>query len=357
MGRYIPPDLEGTTTPNKLARKHPLGARASKLASQGILIVRFEMPFPIWCSTCPKPTIIGQGVRFNAEKKKVGNYYSSPIYSFRMKHGDCGGWIEIHTDPKNTAYVVIEGAKKRDTGEDKVREGDLVIQTDQERDELRSNAFSKLEKTIEDRQHLEVAKARIAELEEESTRKWEDPYELNRRLRKEFRVGRKQREKDAETTEGLRDKMSLAIDLLPANEEDIRRARLVDFGIDGYGGDRDKALSKPLFSSAESKPEPSMNNVRKSQLAPKPGSKNLLKSERAAAQSRESLASEIRSNTRHLQDPFLLDTHTEERKVSARIPGVKHKRDEEEPEELTSSTAQVRAAPAPLAGLVDYDSD
>ena len=126
MGKYVPPDLEGTTSGNKLHNKNALGARASKL-KQGILTVRFEMPYAIWCSTCPKPTIIGQGVRFNAEKRKVGNYYTTPIWSFKMRHAACGGEIELQTDPKNTAYVVISGAKKRDTGEDIVRVAEATV--------------------------------------------------------------------------------------------------------------------------------------------------------------------------------------------------------------------------------------
>ncbi len=40
------------------------------------------------------------GVRYNAEKKKVGNYYSTAIYSFRCKCHLCDGWFEIQTDPK-----------------------------------------------------------------------------------------------------------------------------------------------------------------------------------------------------------------------------------------------------------------
>ena len=40
------------------------------------------------------------GVRYNAEKKKIGNYYSTPIYSFRCKCHLCDGWFEIQTDPK-----------------------------------------------------------------------------------------------------------------------------------------------------------------------------------------------------------------------------------------------------------------
>jgi hypothetical protein len=40
------------------------------------------------------------GVRYNAEKKKIGSYYSTPIYSFRCKCHLCDGWFEIETDPK-----------------------------------------------------------------------------------------------------------------------------------------------------------------------------------------------------------------------------------------------------------------
>lgn len=37
----------------------------------------------IWCGSCNAH--IGMGVRYNAEKKKIGNYYTTPIYSFRCK--------------------------------------------------------------------------------------------------------------------------------------------------------------------------------------------------------------------------------------------------------------------------------
>lgn len=43
---------------------------------------------------------IGMGVRYNAEKKKIGSYYSTPIFSFRCKCHLCSGWFEIQTDPK-----------------------------------------------------------------------------------------------------------------------------------------------------------------------------------------------------------------------------------------------------------------
>lgn len=339
MGRYVPPDVEGTTSGNKLHGKHALGARASKLASQGILTVRFEMPFPIWCSTCPKPTIIGQGVRFNAEKKRVGNYYTTQIWSFRFKHLACGGWIEIRTDPKNTAYVVAEGAKKRDTGEDKVREGDQVILTDQEREALRNNAFANLEKTIEDREQLKQATERIDDLMDASSRHWDDPYTQNQKLRKAFRVGRKEREREADATEGLKDRMSLGIDLVPAIEDDARRAKLIDFGPADDGG-KDRALSRPLFDNTKMKSTP----------------KGKLKGEKEAERRKDNLVSELIGNTRAAKDPFLLENRGGQAKPPSRLPGVKRKRDAQERLEPPAK-AVVQEMTTSSTGLVNYDSD
>ncbi|KAJ3961897.1 Protein saf4 [Colletotrichum tropicale] len=346
MGRYVPPDVEGSTSGNKLHGKHALGARASKLSS-GILTVRFEMPYAIWCSTCPKPTIIGQGVRFNAEKKRVGSYYSTPIWQFRMRHADCGGAIEIKTDPKSTAYVVVSGAKKRDVGEDDTaagavpREGAMVIMTDEERQKLRSNAFASLEKTIEDRQQLAQATERIDELEDVSKRQWDDPYSRNKALRQTFRVGRKEREKEAAVGEALKDKMSLGIDLVPATEEDAQRAALVDFAPDDDATRVGKALAKPLFRSAGSS--------RKAQAEAPKGTP---KAELLASKRRHHIVSEIVGNTRMSQDPFLLDARTE--RTPPRIPGLKRKRDvkAEDPKTIEDGPKLL-----PSKALVGYDSD
>ncbi|KAI9800918.1 MAG: hypothetical protein M1833_003055 [Piccolia ochrophora] len=299
MGRYVPPDLEGTTTGNKLAGKHALGSRAKKLP-QGILTVRFEMPFAVWCTTCPKPTIIGQGVRFNAEKKKVGNYHTTPIYSFRMRHVACGGAIEIRTDPQNTAYVVTEGGKKRDTGEDKVLEGEIVIQTEEERAKAREDAFVSLEGKVQDKRQAATEHGRVEELIEIKEKDWADPYERNRKIRRTFRAERKAREKEAERGEELKNKMSLGIELLQETDDDKQRAGFVDFGATGVDEAVDKARAKPLFGGAESSP--------KNSKEAKSGSKRSAR--RRAAQERAEktaiLGQEIRGNTRVAMDPFLV---------------------------------------------------
>ncbi|KAF3347361.1 hypothetical protein VdG2_04451 [Verticillium dahliae VDG2] len=121
MGRYVPPDLEGTVSGNALHAKLPPGRSAAK---PGVQTVRFEMPFAIWCSTCPKPTIIGQGVRFNAEKRRTGAYHSTPIWTFRMRHAACGGTIEVATDPQNTAYADATRAALVEFGDHDDDDGD-----------------------------------------------------------------------------------------------------------------------------------------------------------------------------------------------------------------------------------------
>jgi Saf4/Yju2 protein len=88
---------------------HRFGDRARKL-DQGILIIRFEMPFNVWCDGCGD--LIGKGVRFNAEKKQAGTYMSSKRWAFTMRH-HCGCRITVVTDPKNHDMVVESGAKRK----------------------------------------------------------------------------------------------------------------------------------------------------------------------------------------------------------------------------------------------------
>lgn len=68
---YYPPDFNYKVhkSLNKYHGTHALRERAAKLG-QGILIIRFEMPFNIWCLGCHNH--VGMGVRYNAEKKRVG---------------------------------------------------------------------------------------------------------------------------------------------------------------------------------------------------------------------------------------------------------------------------------------------
>lgn len=336
MGRWVPPDQEGVISANKFAGKHALGARANK-SHLGILTVRFEMPFPIWCTTCPKPSIIGQGVRFNAEKKKVGNYYSTPIYSFRMKHVACGGWIEIHTDPKNTAYVVKEGANKRDLGEDRLQEGEIRIgASEEDRKRLEGDAFAALEAKKDDAKQAASEKSRLETLYREKERDWEDPGEANRRIRRKFRAERKLRQREEGATEALKDKMSLGMDLLDENDDDRRMAGIAEFG--EVSGDLAivKVQSRPLFAGSKAQTTPLSKKIKKAKVSELEERKGALR--RA-----------VGNNTRVAIDPFLGNS----RSTKTTRPLIKRKPPTPPPDE---------PAPLPQAcplvpPLVDYDSE
>lgn len=230
MGRYVPPDLEGTTSGNRLNKKRAPGA----LRNDGTQTVRFEMPFAVWCHTCKPHAIIGQGVRFNAEKRKVGYYYSTPVWQFKLKHAACGGFLEIKTDPKETAYVVVAGGKARDYGEakDRVREGEdgRPILTPLERERRREDAFATLEGKVEEKEAVKDNAKRIEELYRSRERDWEDPGSVNKKLRQSFRRERKLRKREDDATESLKERIGTDIDILPETELDAQRAKLVSFG-------------------------------------------------------------------------------------------------------------------------------
>ena len=327
------------------------------------------MPFAVWCTTCPKPTIIGQGVRFNAEKKKVGNYYSTPIYSFHMKHTACGGIIEIRTDPQNTAYVVTEGGKKRDTGDDKELEDEVTIRTEEEKERLRNDAFAALEGKVEDKRKADVDSRRIQELESLRERDWADPYVGSQKLRRAFRVERKVREKNDEASEALKDKMSLGIDLLEETEEDRMRARLIDFGDLGEAA-IEKAKIRPLFA-----------NDRDARLAKSETRKHNHRKKKArhsatddTAKKKALLCKEIRVNTLAAIDPFITSGQISRPATGRLLPIVKRKRQSDLPassdcdtikhDPNTSGSGNLMESKEPSStpfehspALVDYGSD
>ncbi|KAF2123518.1 DUF572-domain-containing protein [Dothidotthia symphoricarpi CBS 119687] len=293
MGRYYPPS---TSSPPRFNTTHPLGARAAKL-SQGILTVRFELPFAVWCAHCKPDAIIGQGVRFNAQKKKVGSYYSTPIWSFRMKHGACGGWWEIRTDPKAAEYVVVEGARRREyAGAEKEAQGvgEERFLSEEERRKRREDAFANLEGRVEDKALDQVGKERVEELYEKSE-VWRDPYEVNARLRSEFRAKRRVWKKDERRKEGMQDKFSLGIDIVDESDADRMRAGLVEFAPAGSSNEkRDDMTWKPLFATPQN--EMTTESTTKTKK---------LKADAVAEKSRRTLQDTLVNNTRAAVDPFL----------------------------------------------------
>src|ERR1700737_1581742 len=248
FNKYYPPDYDGKSNINKMAGTHALGRRAHKLG-EGILIVRFELPFNIWCSSCNNH--IGQGVRFNAEKKRAGNYYSTPIWSFRMKCHLCSAWFEIKTDPEHTRYIIVDGAKRQADEYDTTDQGVAqpkgmgclrvwliidVLETKKMED-----PFYRLEKDEEDKLKASEQQEIIKDLYQKSDKQWSDPWTVSKKLRKTFREEKKVRKAKSILTEDIRNRNGLHIELLPESEEDILKAKMIEY--DGQEG-REAALRR-----------------------------------------------------------------------------------------------------------------
>ncbi|KAI9306075.1 CWC16 protein [Cunninghamella echinulata] len=233
FNKYYPPDwTPDKGTVNKFVGKHAYGDRARKI-DQGILIVRFELPFNIWCTGCDNH--IGKGVRYNAEKKQIGKYYSTPILQFRMKCHLCNNWIEIHTDPQHAEYVVVSGARKKiETWQPDKEDNVIILHGNDDngknmKEKLEQDPIFRLEHGLQDKSASAAKIPVLTQLQRLNDQQWKDPYTLSQQIRRKFREEKKRDLQIEEKANQLKDKHSLHIDLLPESEKDLLEAKLVDF--------------------------------------------------------------------------------------------------------------------------------
>jgi len=203
-----------------------LGKRANKL-DQGILIVRFEMPFHVWCEGCRN--LIGRGVRFNAEKKQIGTYHSTKVWSFTMKSPCCKQRLEIHTDPRNAEYIVVSGGKRKtEAGLKEEKQAVVSGEKKEARDNEGNDPLAELEAATDDRRRALETHSLLVALHKDSEANHKEDFSMNRTLRAQMRVKRRE-EKDADARRqqlGLPDNVRL----LPETNMDKLRASAVEFG-------------------------------------------------------------------------------------------------------------------------------
>uniref|UniRef100_UPI00398E420E probable splicing factor YJU2B n=1 Tax=Pristiophorus japonicus TaxID=55135 RepID=UPI00398E420E len=246
VNKYYPPDFDPAKhgSLNKYKNSHPLRERARKL-SQGILIIRFEMPYNIWCDGCGKH--IGMGVRYNAEKSKVGNYYTTPIYRFRMKCHLCVNHIEMQTDPANCDYVIVSGARRKEERWD-MKDNEQILTTEhEEKKKLETDPMYKLEHGVGDQAKLKTAIPTLSNIQEMQSA-WKDDFAINSMLRKKFRDEKKVLKEAEEKDEALRNKACLSIPLVQESKDDKRLASLLKLhAVDSYE-DKQRMKRKEITS-------------------------------------------------------------------------------------------------------------
>ena len=187
------------------------------------------MPFNVRCTGCDNQ--IGKGVRFNAEKKAVGRYLSTKIWSFRMMcHCEDNTWrtdrsrnphfIEIHTDPKNAEYVVVEGAERvaEAKHEEAIELGVEALGDPEEAAKRAADPFHMLEATQpkEAKQQRAARGPWINALKQVREDDWADDYASSQLLRKIHRQKRHYHEAEAFINEAK----GIGLELLPEALED-----------------------------------------------------------------------------------------------------------------------------------------
>ncbi|CAL8101172.1 unnamed protein product [Calicophoron daubneyi] len=185
------------------------------------------MPFNCWCLTCKNP--IGMGVRYNAEKTKVGMYHSTPIYRFSMPCHLCAGRIVMQTDPQNFDYIILEGARRKNQKWDPEENEQLVIPDAAEKKKLALDAMYHLEHDVNDKTKAKDVAPAIQQLELDR-KPMHDDFSLNQLARKQFREAKRLALEKAGRDRALMDRLSLFgsdVKLLPENEEDTTTAKLM----------------------------------------------------------------------------------------------------------------------------------
>lgn len=224
VNKYYPPDWEPSKgSINKFRNSHPLRERARKL-DQGILVIRFELPYNIWCDGCNNH--VGMGVRYNAEKSKVGMYYTTPVYKFRMKCHLCDSHFEMQTDPQNLDYTILNGARRQERRWNVVENEQIEVDKEVSK-KMSIDPMFKLEHDVIDKSKNLQNKNKIDNLEQFQNR-LKDDYLLNCQVRKKFRDSKNELKEIAKSDIDLLKKSSLPISLklVKEDDKDVKMAKL-----------------------------------------------------------------------------------------------------------------------------------
>jgi coiled-coil domain-containing protein 130 len=227
QNKYFPPSWDPSKgSINTFRGSHHLRERAAKLKTEGILIIRFELPFDVFCFGCQRR--VAMNTRYNAEKTQIGMFHSTPILSFKMRClGGCGETFVIQTDPENSEFRCISGCERRLRGKRLLEEIGAAEEEGEGEGEgkdkptgLEADPMYRLEHGLSDLRAAQAVKPYLEQLQD-ATAKHEFDYQLQGAKRAAFRAERRAR--DAEQREA--EKNPLKVPLLALRPEDIKSAQ------------------------------------------------------------------------------------------------------------------------------------
>lgn len=182
---YTPVDYDGNKhrSVDQYHGRHELQWQG-KYADEGIIIVRFELPFKVFCTGCEE--FISMGNRYDAEKKIIGKYHSTSIYKFTMLCHVCITKWEIRTDPETLDYVCVSGCRRKtETWDSREANGITMVDSEVRKKLLGDKMFSKEFKDDDKRKQFHISdEIKFTEVDRYA-RKYD--FDLNQQLRKSFK--------------------------------------------------------------------------------------------------------------------------------------------------------------------------
>eukprot|EP01091_Cochliopodium_minus_P017587 TRINITY_DN6931_c0_g1_i1.p1 TRINITY_DN6931_c0_g1~~TRINITY_DN6931_c0_g1_i1.p1 ORF type:complete len:306 (+),score=89.68 TRINITY_DN6931_c0_g1_i1:26-943(+) len=248
QNKYYPPEWDPSKgSINTFRGQHPLRERAKNL-HKGILVIRFEMPWNIWCGGCG--IFIAKGVRYNADKQRSGKYLSTTKYRFTMNCHLCPGKIVIETDPENRDYKIIDGAKRKEETWSPSSNGTYEFLSDNEKQKLSEDPFYKLEHKSKDVEKAKKSEPIIQQLLDISEQNTLDDFSMSQLMRKKLRTEKK--EEKEEISDNL--KKGINFKLLPLNDDDVLQSKSVLFHskqkVVNVSSQRKRDLSNSIFKGS-----------------------------------------------------------------------------------------------------------
>ena len=206
---------------NRFRRSH---ARVGGDGRTARCVVRFEMPFDVWCVHCDAH--IGRGVRFNAHKERVGRYFSSVVYEFAMRCARCSSDVVLRTDPKARGYELVRGVQQKADADDAQEMQTERLNDAQVAAKLQRDPFYRLEHENEDRRAAKKRSRGLQAVVQLQDAAFRDDYASNSALRARLRRDKQQRKRRQEeaTRLGIG-----GVPLLDVHLDDVVASRAVVF--------------------------------------------------------------------------------------------------------------------------------
>jgi coiled-coil domain-containing protein 130 len=192
---------------------------------RGIKKSRIELPFNIWCEGCGRH--IAKNVRFNSEKKQIGNYFRTPIFEFTFICPSCPQVIKMQSDPKEVRYRMTFGAKE------KIENNDNDTKMKEEQIRRDNNPFARLEHKLELEESAKNAVPIINAIKDVSDVARKEDFVVNQQLRKEHRTLRKFENMSKLKARKIQEKLSLDLKVGPEIASDKLEASQVQYSKNG----------------------------------------------------------------------------------------------------------------------------